>query len=162
MVLYPLGKLVLLLGKTGSKYIAKKINNKITGYPAFGKMCQTISQKYINSIYYLRCKSREHMNAVMPEKYKLEHPIPKPRIITREEAIEMGANGMGELLILLFVVAFAVFEYSKSAVKEKRKQQKLEKRFADLENKINKNNNEIKLISNMLNNKVNLTPNRKT
>jgi len=121
-MVFPIFKLTSLFAKT----LLKPITNSLKGYarhsPTFEKSCFWLANGYANTFNHL-CRILR-----IPPKF---HPL------TRDQAVVLGTELVGEGVIFSGAVGLMYYEYTKSS-KIPGKCDRLEKRLDRIENKLDK------------------------
>ncbi|KAF7280932.1 hypothetical protein GWI33_005396 [Rhynchophorus ferrugineus] len=122
---FPAAKLGALLIKQVSKPIANVVKNQAKSSPVFRKyVCMPPAQ------FYNWCEIKSKMWIL-----NLGKPINVP-VLNEAQAIELGANLLGEAIIFIIAAGILINEYNRSSKKEAAKEEARKQELIDLRNDI--------------------------
>jgi len=125
---FPVVKLGVLLIKQISKPLANFVKSRAIKSSVFRHyVCMPPAQFY----HWFDIRMKMYMSNIT--RTKDSTPIPK---LNQEAAIELGANLLGEFIILSIASAILIWEYNRQKENENRKENDKEDRMTNLENRI--------------------------
>jgi len=125
----PMIKVLSLVIKSASKPIAKQIKLHAARSPKFSKVVVKCANTWHSS--------EGKLSIFVGDKNK------EPKPLNINASIDLGSELASEGFLLTIAVALLILENKRSSNKEKQKEDKMKERFADLENEIAKQHEEI-------------------